>query len=384
MKKKKEKASCVPPVRCWLCSSSLSFPVSPSAPKGQGGEAKQRPKGVKRDGRKGVSKRLSRRCRLNGQRAGRRGAAPAVSFCFVSHLSRPPLMTRAIRHIVGPIGTDENFFPLLWQSECRRLLAAATTSGRKEGRTRFKGAEKPLLGEEKKEAIALIGSTRYVGARTEMKAIVAAMERAAQAIGVGAKALPTPADATMLNELEALWQPMVAVPRTIAIKRGTFYADDGAHATTCAVAERAGTPAHTASAAASSSAAWCVIDLDSRVLSCESRGLWWDPFVIVSPADPSLSSSLSSSLSLSSSGERALSCGRANDSHDSDHRVLLQSVNQAHAASWWCEIVRGPHARGAERSIYYTNLTFSDVAIEPQRGVISGARLRTRNQKSGA
>ncbi|AVK76158.1 hypothetical protein pneo_cds_551 [Pandoravirus neocaledonia] len=224
-----------------------------------------------------------------------------------------------------------------------------------------------------------------------MKAIAAAMERAAQAIGVGARVAPMPSGTTMLDELEALWQPMVAVPRTIAIERGTLYADD-ACAPTCAPIERSSAPTR-APPTASPSAAWCVIDLDSRVLSCESRGLWWDPFIIVSPAvGSSLSSSTSSSSTLRtffsspssplSTGEHTSPHDMAPECHDSDHRVLLQSVNRAHAASWWCEIVRGPHARDAERSVYYTNLTFSDVAVEPQRGIISGARLHARNRKA--
>nr|UDO47513.1 hypothetical protein [Pandoravirus massiliensis] len=221
-----------------------------------------------------------------------------------------------------------------------------------------------------------------------MKAIIAAMERAARAVGLGDAPPPALASATMLNELEALWQPMVAVPRAIVIERGTFYAGDTREPGT----ERGDAPPCAISSP--TAAAWCVIDLDGRVLSCESRGLWWDPFVIVQPNNwtpTSLAtSSLPSSLSSSSSPpkERAVSRGDDDDTDrrdcDSDHRVLLQSVNRTHAASWWCEIVRGPHARDAERSVYHTNLTFSDVAIEPQRGVIMGARLHAKVQKNAA
>lgn len=171
-----------------------------------------------------------------------------------------------------------------------------------------------------------------------MKAISALVERIARAVGVadapehaaeGGPMVPAAAAATsLLDELAALWQPMVAVPRAIAIAH-----DD--------LRDRAPTQR----GAGQASAAWCVIDLDARVLSCESRGLWWDPFDVVPSAE---------------SGER----------------LLLRSAERARSGSWWCEIVRGPRDRDARRLIYYTDLTFSDAAVEPQRGVISGVRLR--------
>lgn len=176
-----------------------------------------------------------------------------------------------------------------------------------------------------------------------MKAMSALMERVARAVGLadppertaeGGSAAPAAAMTTtgtsLLDELAALWQPMVAVPRAIAIAH-----DD--------IRDRS-TTQHGGSQA---SAAWCVIDLDARVLSCESRGLWWDPFDLVPSAE-------------SGSGER----------------LLLRSAERARSGSWWCEIVRGPRSRDAQRLVYYTDLTFSDAAIEPQRGVISGIRLR--------
>lgn len=174
-----------------------------------------------------------------------------------------------------------------------------------------------------------------------MKAISALVERIARAVGFadapehaaesGSVAPPTTTTATsLLDELAALWQPMVAVPRAIAIAH-----DD---------CRDQATTAHSGSQA---SAAWCVIDLDARVLSCESRGLWWDPFDLVPSSE-------------SGSGER----------------LLLRSAERARNGSWWCEIVRGPCSRDAQRLVYYTDLTFSDAAVEPQRGVISGARLR--------
>lgn len=173
-----------------------------------------------------------------------------------------------------------------------------------------------------------------------MRAISAVVDHVARVIGL-ADAVPSAAAAppTMLDELAALWQPMVAVPRAIAV--------------TCDDREAPALRALGAGNAAS--AAWCVIDLDGGVLSCESRGLWWDPFEVV-PAP--------------ASGDT-----QQGDGDDSD-RILLRSADRSRGASWWCEIVRGPRVHGGERSIYYTNLTFSDSAVEPQRGVISGARLR--------
>jgi hypothetical protein len=178
-----------------------------------------------------------------------------------------------------------------------------------------------------------------------MRALSVVMDRVAKAIGSNqgeestsrAPRLPT---TSMLDELGALWQPMVAVPRTIAI------AAEGAQDLTTR----------------GTSAAWCVIDLDARVLSCESRGLWWEPFHVV----------------VGSPSQRQEEQRQQTLSHveGSSDRIVLESANRARSALWQCEIVRGPHGRGSDRSVYYTNLTFSDTAIEPQRGVISGARLR--------
>ncbi|AVK74883.1 hypothetical protein pqer_cds_461 [Pandoravirus quercus] len=182
-----------------------------------------------------------------------------------------------------------------------------------------------------------------------MKAISTVMERIARAVGLtdtpartasgAATMLPTTTTMTtpmtMLDELAALWQPMVAVPRAIAIAH-----DDGVR----------GGPATARGGDSRASAAWCVIDLDARVLSCETRGLWWDPFDVVP----------------STEGDR----------------LLLRSAERGRSGSWWCEIVRGPRDRDAERSIYYTDLTFSDTAVEPQRGIINGARLRGGPPKS--
>ncbi|AGO84249.1 hypothetical protein psal_cds_476 [Pandoravirus salinus] len=179
-----------------------------------------------------------------------------------------------------------------------------------------------------------------------IKAITIAMERVARAVGLA----DAPEDATdagpaqlrgatsMVQELAALWQPMVAVPRAIAIvhDNDNNTGDDSDAQRPTPTRERAGD--------SRASAAWCVIDLDARVLSCESRGLWWDPFDVVPSAE--------------------------------GDRLLLRSAERARSGSWWCEIVRGPRDRDAERSVYYTNLTFSDTAVEPQRGVINGARLR--------
>ncbi|AGO82609.1 hypothetical protein pdul_cds_517 [Pandoravirus dulcis] len=172
-----------------------------------------------------------------------------------------------------------------------------------------------------------------------MKAISALMERVARAVGFadapehtaeGRSMVPS-TTTSLLDELAALWQPMVAVPRAIAIAHDDFR-------------ERATTP----HGGGQASAAWCVIDLDARVLSCESRGLWWDPFDLVSSPE----------------------------SGGSGERLLLRSAERARSGSWWCEIVRGPRGRDAQRLVYYTDLTFSDAAVEPQRGVISGVRLR--------
>jgi hypothetical protein len=168
----------------------------------------------------------------------------------------------------------------------------------------------------------------------------------------------------LLDELRCMWQPMVAMPRVL-LGGESDRAPRGR------------------SAPKRESDAWCIIDLDSCTLSCESRGLRWDPFEIVREGDdppsaggygwcrwmsasPASSSSSSSSVSPSS----VASCERP-------ERVLLRSTARSRRDSWLCEIVRGPPPRARRsRVVYYADLTFSDTSVEPHRGLITGGRMR--------
>lgn len=130
---------------------------------------------------------------------------------------------------------------------------------------------------------------------------------------------------SLTDELDALPQPMVVMPRSF-----------GAH----------GSGAENGKEADST---WCTIDLDGGVLTCEPCHIHWERFDVVPPPAES-----------DAYGER----------------LLLRSAERTRNTSWWCEIVRGPPCRGDDHPTYYTDLTFCDASDQPRRGIIIGGRPR--------